>query len=105
MRDHLPSDLANPDLVHTGIFADDGTQRRDARVVLSQGPATTLVIRAIVLSRAASQQHLQVIINARMVVHLDRRRSVLRIGRGNAECLSPPKRQCADHSALQISEP
>ena len=63
--EHPAAELSNPGVVHSGIFAD-GWMRRDAEVVLSHGPAATLVIRASVLSRTAGRpQHLAVIINGR----------------------------------------
>ena len=63
----VPEDLANPNLVYSGIFPD-GWVGKDGEVVLAPGPAANLVLRADVLALVPGEaQHLKVVLNGRGV--------------------------------------
>lgn len=65
--DRQAGGLDDPCLVSSGIFAD-GWVERDAQVVLAGGPATTLVVRALVPQREGGErQRLEVLQNGRTV--------------------------------------
>jgi hypothetical protein len=58
-----PAGLADPGLTHSGIFKD-GWLGKDARLVLAGGPAGTLVLHALVVTRG---QRLEVRVDGRTV--------------------------------------
>ncbi len=61
---NLPADLANPDLLYSGIF-EDGWLGQTSYVRLAGGPAASLAIRALVAH--VKSQRLRVLVNGRTI--------------------------------------